>query len=218
MANAYDMSWGDVGVSPTPYFKLDAGRQGNRLRVVSKPSKVLLHWEKDGDGKLKKIVCPDTNCPICAAGNKPQVRYALLVLDKKGWTKENGYGEEGPKVKLLETGITVVRGIKDLAVSPLYGDPSKYDLLIKKEGSGRDTKYTVLADPEKSELTAEEKEAISDAQHVSDIEKESSAEEILAMNLACLGGTASEVGSAPAAAPAAKGGNATTADDDWNSF
>ncbi len=216
MANAYDMAWGDVGTAQTPYVTLDAGRQGNRLRIVSQPSKVFIHWERKADGKNQKVICPGNNCPICETGAKAQVRYALLVLDKKNWTKDAGYGQEGPKVKLLETGITVVRAIRDLAMSPLYGDPKGYDILIKKEGTGRETKYTVLADPDKAPLTAEEKAAVEEAQSVQDIEKASTPEEIFNMGLVCLGATPQTEEAAPVQQQG-KSANSQT-ESDWNSF
>ncbi len=219
MANAYDMAWGDVGAAQTPYVTLDAGRQGNRLRIVSQPSKVFIDWERKVDGKNQKVICPGSGCPICETGAKAQVRYALLVLDKKNWTKEAGYGQEGPKVKLLETGITVVRAIRDLAMSPLYGDPKGYDILIKKEGTGRETKYTVLADPDKTALTPDEQAAIEDAQTVQEIEKASTPEEIYNMGLTCLGATPAAVEEASAPVQQGKSANATSqTESDWNSF
>ena len=219
MANEYDMSWEDVGNARTGFFTIDQGRQGNRVRIVSKPSKVIQHWEKGADGRQHKVICPDSNCPICQAGGKPSVRYAMLVLNKKGWTPQGGYGDGGPKVEMMETGITVVRQIKEYATSALYGDPSKYDLIIKKEGTGRETKYSVVPDPNKCDLTDEEREAVEAAVSVRELNKPSTIEEIEAMNLLVLGGTPSDLGepSAGGGAPTVSTGN-TQADSDWNTF
>ena len=218
MANEYDMSWDEVGTASTGFLTLENGRQGNRIRIVSKPSKVITHWERGVDGRQHKIICPGAACPVCKKGEKPSVRYAMLVLDKKNWTEQDGYGDDGPKVKLMETGITVVRAIKDYATSSLYGDPSKYDLIIKKEGSGRDTKYAVVPDPNKSDLTAEELEAVKNAQTVRDLNKENTVEEIMAMGLVCLSDTPADLGEGGAPTAPASGSNADSADGDWNMF
>ena len=226
LANEYDMSWEDVGVTTSAqFFKIESGRQGNRVRIVSKPAKLLTHWEQDVENRNKKIICPGSECPLCKAGAKPSVRYAVLVLDKCKWSPQDGYGDEGPKVKLMEVGITVVRAIREYATSSLYGDPTKYDLIIKKEGTGRETKYSVVPDPNKSDLTPEEREVVESMPTIHDIQPENTPEEIMNMNLLTLGATPSDLasdvstaGGAPAATTQKSNGNASTADGDWNMF
>lgn len=188
MANNFEVSWENVK-TPTgniDYYKIDPGKMGNLLRVVSNPSSLDIHWEEADDGKRKKILCTGSNCILCKNGSKVSHRYQLLVLDKHGWTKEEGYSDGEPKVKILDAGASIIKAIQGYALDPDYGDPTKYDIKIKKEGSGKETKYTVIATPNRSSLTKEEQAAIDDAPSIKDSNKLMSEQEILNLNLKIL--------------------------------
>lgn len=189
MATQFDMTWDSIkdnNGSNVAYMKLETGSKGNRVRIVSNPSEIDVHWEKDVNGGNHRIVCAGSKCLFCERGEKPQTRYQMLVLDKNNWNPEKGYGSDGAQVKVLEVGRSVITAIKQFALDPDYGNPTTYDLKIKKEGSGRDTRYSVSPSPKKSELTDEENEAVENAPSLKEINKINTNEELLAMNLASL--------------------------------
>lgn len=196
MSSQFDIEWGDV-TSPkgngnnVDFMTLESGKAGNIVRVVSKPSKLDLHWEEDAEGKTKRIICSGSKCLLCEHGSKITPRYQILVLDKNNWSPDEGYKDGAPKVKVLEIGRSVINQIKDIATDPEYGNIEEYNLRIRKEGSGYDTKYSVVASPQRSELTAEEKEAVKNAPKIRDLNKVLSAEEILDLHLNILQSSAS---------------------------
>jgi hypothetical protein len=179
MSTRFDMSWGDVtsnnsnGGPTANYLKLQNGE--NKMRVVSAPSKIELHWEETVDGAKKRIVCIGAKCPICKKGKSPQIRFQVKVLDRAD-------GE----VKVLECGKQIISSIKNYAVDPDYGDPTKYDIKIKKEGTGRDTKYSILPSPNKGDLTSEELAKVEEAPTIAEINKFRSVDDIYSMQLRCL--------------------------------
>ena len=220
MATNFDMSWDDINSDTTAvgFIKLETGKAGNRVRVVSKPSKIDVHWEMTPEGK-KKANCSGAKCELCNHGAKAQPRYQLLVLDKTHWDSKNGYGSEGPKVKVLETGISVMKAIREFALNEEYGDPTKYDINIRKEGSGKETRYSAVPSPKKSELTEEEKEAIAAAPSLKDLNKIPTTEELIAMRFEILSdmnpdSDDDEFGSAEPASKAKE----SSSDSDWDEF
>lgn len=174
-----EMAWGQIKSAGTgegtPYVKLQPGV--NVMRIVGLPYEVEVHWEESLDGSKKRIVCLGVGCPICKAGHVPQKKFQVLVIDRT----------DG-KLKILEGGNSIFRQIKDYAMDADYGDPSKYDIKIKKEGSGRETKYTIVASPKKSELTPEEQALLDGARTLSEINKPKTIEELMQMNLQVLAG------------------------------
>lgn len=186
-----EMKWGEIksggNGEATPYIKLVPGI--NVMRVVGLPYETEIHWEETIDGAKKRLVCSGVGCPICKAGHVPQKKFQVLVIDRT----DN-------KLKILEGGNSIFRQIKDYAMDPEYGDPSKYDIKIKKEGTGRETKYTIVASPKKTELTAEESALLKDAKTLSDLNRPKTLDEIQQLNLVVLGGS-----------------NSATVDDEWGS-
>lgn len=213
-----ELDWGNVRVGGsgegTPFMRLDAGI--NQVRVVGRPFQVEIHWEKGLDQQNKKIVCPGAGCPLCRKGHVPMARYQVLVIDRKD-----------AKVKILEGGPRIFSAVKDYAMDPDYGDPTKYDLKIKKEGSGRETKYTVLAAPNKSNLTPEEQSAVANSKTLTDINKPKTIEEIHQMGLECLADSVAGLeddnnswsgGSTGDASGASNDKSLEISDDDWDSL
>jgi hypothetical protein len=172
-----ELDWGSVKsgstAEATPFMRLESG--ANQIRVVGRPYQVSIHWENALDGTKRKIVCLGKNCPLCKKGKVPMQRFQVLAINRKT-----------NKVEILEGGPKIFGEIKQYAVDPDYGDPTKYDFKIKKEGSGRETKYTVMAAPKKSDLTAEELTMIENSKSLSDINKPKTIEEIYTMGLEAL--------------------------------
>lgn len=222
----FDLGWGDIknSTSDVNFITLEPGKRGNLMRIVGNPSKLTVHWERSNeDSKMKKIACSGEDCSLCKAGSKVTNRYQVLVIDKKDFNTEDGYGDEGPQIKILETGISVMKAIKDYALEPLYGDPTKYDIKVRKEGTGKDTSYTVIAAPQKSDLTEEEAAAVEKAPTIAELNPVKTNDEILEMNLGIFGNSTSHQKPANAdhvsEAPAQTGGSEDkTKDDDWDAF
>lgn len=182
MANNFNLSWEslkDVGNSgeSTAYMKILPGE--NRIRVVGTAAHIDVHWEKGVDGSNHKIICSGNGCPVCAVGERPATRYQLLVLDR---------AESEPTVKVLDCGKSIISQIYTYASDADYGDPTQYDLKIKREGAGRETRYTVLASPKHTPLTAAEEAAVAAAPTLESINKIATPEDIMGMNLECLQG------------------------------
>lgn len=210
-----ELDWGNVSAGgnkeQAKFIKLQSG--DNRVRVVGKPVMVDIHWERGLDGSTKKVVCPGAGCPVCKAGHTPQSRYQVLVIDRVD-------GE----VKVMEGGPRVFGAIRDYAMDPDYGDPKNYDLKIKKEGTGRETKYTVMASPKQTPLTAQEAEAVNAATSLLDLNKPKTIDEILTMGLEVLAGSVSDLDDDFGAAPTGNSnGSAGNEDpgftsDDWDAL
>jgi len=175
MDSKFNMNWNDIPSNSNQqmdFLRLEQGT--NQMRIVSSPSQMDIHWENDINGGKRKIICLGVKCPICkkGEGHTPQTRYQIQVIDRK----------DG-KIKVLECGKQIIKSIKDYAVDSDYGDPTQYDIKIKKEGSGRDTKYSVMPVPSKYPLTPEEEELVKNAPTIVELNKIKTEEEILAMPL-----------------------------------
>lgn len=199
----FNMEWDSIKEtgkgSNVDFIKLKDGL--NQMRIVSTPAQISIHWEKDIEQQNKKVICLGAGCPICKAGHAPQFRYQIQVIDRL----------DG-KIKILEQGPTVFNAIKAYAVDPEYGDPSKYDIKIKKEGSGRDTKYSVLASPNKSDLTEEELKAVQESKSLEEINKPKTYEEIIQLRLEVLMESVNDLSDFDEDTP-----NSYEDNDDWDS-
>lgn len=179
--NNYDMTWevaSEAFESTGPkvnFMKLQAG--DNRIRIGSGPSRVYQHWETTLSGKPLKVTCIGDNCPLCKLGHQPTIRYQIKVIDKMV--------QEDPQAKVLEVGPSVIRQISNCAKDPEYGDPKQYDIKIRKDGVGRDTKYIVMASPRRSDLTEREEAMIAALPSMDEINRELTPEEIRRLPLQC---------------------------------
>jgi hypothetical protein len=60
----------------------------------------------------------------------------------------------------LQLSPTTYKQIATLATDPEYGDPTNYNIKLKRNGTGMDTTYAVTASRQNTELTAEEREKV----------------------------------------------------------
>jgi len=141
----------------TPFLSMKDYNKVYKVRVLSDdPMRYWCHWTKNHEGKNVKVNCTlNKNCPVVddktqavCAGNTPQSRYYLKVLDREDGT-----------IKLLDIGIQIVNGIGELIKDEDYGHPKDYDIKIKKGVKGAMPLYTVLGAP-KRKLTKEEMQLI----------------------------------------------------------
>ncbi len=129
------------------YWKMSEMKEGdNKFRIVSKPIAGWLEWIENKpmryrpDQKPKKSF--DTEKPLKAF-------WTCYVWD---------YAREGLFV-LEITQSSIIRALTGFATDEDWGDFTKYDLKLKKEGSGKETRYSITPLPHK-ELVAKIKEAM----------------------------------------------------------
>lgn len=183
--------WGsDIKVEVSKQLKLKNGK--NKVRIGSKPYVANIHWEDSSDGKKKKVICPGNGCPVCNANRKYDPRYYIKVINR-----------DDEQATILECGPMILTQIKRYASDNDYGNPMNYDISINKAGEGRDSKYSVMASPHKSPLTAEEK-ALLDTVDVSSYINPTPIDDIWAMGLVSL------------PVPKPQESNNFTGDDDWD--
>ena len=137
-----DYSKYDIPSGTGNFLKLEDG--ANKLRLCTKALEVAYHEDKGGS-KYSTTTCPGDGCELCKAGNPKKYKFAFLVINRK----DN-------KPYVYEAPITVFRQIVAYETNPEYGDIRKYDITINKEGIARNTTYTIMPSPKKSELTDEE--------------------------------------------------------------
>lgn len=119
--------------SPSNYFKPQDG--DNLVRILSKPLMGWLDWQNK-----KPIRTPFSEKPEPVDSTKPVKHFWDFVI----WDyKDNS-------LKIWEvTQSTIQDVIYNLDSDPDWGEPTKYDLSIKKAGKDLETKYLVIAKPPK---------------------------------------------------------------------
>lgn len=132
------------------YMKLQIGE--NRFRVLGPAVVGNLFWTTDGEGGRKPVrrrmgeAIHDDELGMDAHGKPERVRHfwAFPV-----------WNVTAKQVQILEvTQRTIQESILSLNESQDWGDPTGYDIIIRKSGSGLDTEYNVL--PGKAEPTPTE--------------------------------------------------------------
>jgi hypothetical protein len=144
-----DYSNYDIPSGSGNFLKLEDG--SNKIRICTKALEVTYHEDKEGT-KYSTTVCSGDGCELCKSGKPKKFKYAFLVLNRK----------DG-KPYIYESPITVFRQIVAYETNDEYGDIRKYDISINKEGVARNTTYTIMPSPKKSELTDEEVKMIAES-------------------------------------------------------
>lgn len=137
-----DYSKYDIPSGTGNFLKLEDG--ANKIRLCTKALEVAYHEDKTGT-KYSTTVCSGDGCELCKAGNPKKFKYAFLVINRK----------DG-KPYIYESPITVFRQIVAYETNQEYGDIRKYDITINKAGIARNTTYTIMPSPKKSDLTDDE--------------------------------------------------------------
>jgi hypothetical protein len=86
----------------------------NEIRIITLPFKYYFHSLPN---KLKVICCLE-NCPLCDINSNKQ-RYLLGCISRKLKT-----------YKILDISTLLYHHIRQLVISPKFGDPFKYDIDI----------------------------------------------------------------------------------------
>lgn len=132
-----------------------ADKETKRIRILDERENVLgyaEHWMNQEDGTKKRFVCTSfaagEYCEQCATGDKASKRIvanAVLLspdgkkIEKQGFIRQ-GYGNFWNTLKIIDEQL---------------GGLTKSDYSITRQGSGLDTKYTIIPIPaEKIEVPA----------------------------------------------------------------
>lgn len=135
--------WGDE-IEEVENGYINNKKSENTVRIVGKPKSFKKHFV---DGTSVK--CTGNGCIHCSRGIKATTQYTVEVIDRT-----NG------EVKILSGGNMIFGKLKEYANDPEWGDPREYDVRIKGVGEGKQRKYTVTANPNKTPLTDEEKNKV----------------------------------------------------------
>lgn len=132
----------EVPKSEGQYSKFVDGE--NRYRILSNPLIVWIIW---ADGKPRRVKYDGNNKPAKPTGENPSVKYGWLM---KVWSYNNNC------VEVMELDKkTLLNPLLSHAKDTDWGHPKDYDVIFKKEGSGREgTSYSFIAKPKKP-LSAE---------------------------------------------------------------
>lgn len=125
-----------------PYWKMSQMKDGdNRLRIVQRPIAGWIQWHENKPLRYRPDQKPKR--PLDAA--KPlRPFWACYVWD---------YAREGLYV-LEITQASVLKSLTAYAEDPDWGDFTQYDLKIRREGSGKETRYQVTPLPHKAMSSA----------------------------------------------------------------
>lgn len=117
-------------IKPSDFLVFPEGE--SKIRIVSNGGIGKKHGMKTATGFIPLGECTETeSCEFCMKGNEPKMKWMWIV-----------YSYSQDDVKLLDTGPMVGDAICKIA-QKRNQDPQEYDLIIKRVGQGRSSKYSV---------------------------------------------------------------------------
>ncbi len=120
-----------------PYWKMSQMKEGdNRLRIVSKPIAGWIDWHGTKPVRYRP-------------GKQPSKSFDTLKPMRPFWCMHVWDYERQGLYVLEITQNSILKTLESLAKDPDWGDFLGYDIKIKKQGSGKDTKYGVTPLPHK---------------------------------------------------------------------
>jgi hypothetical protein len=194
--------WGNIDSKrrggKTNFLRLKSREKPYTVRLFHKPKEVYRYYLNNKSA----ITADPDNCPVAIKhGEKPKLRYAINVIDR----------DDG-EVKVLEAPAMVFKEFKKFyeanQIDP--GGNDAPDFVIKVEGSGIDTKYSVAYKMKAQPFSAEEKALLREKKY--DLAKLFAPTENIEQHLYGEGGNAAA--EKPAEAPAAGGVKKSAGDED----
>lgn len=92
------------------------------------------HWIDRSKGR-RSFVCTGAECALCnTAGDTPRSRAAFNVLVAS---------DEEPTVQILTAAVTLAKQLQSAHEDPRRGPLSKYYWAISRQGTGRETQYSI---------------------------------------------------------------------------
>ena len=142
------------------WFRVQEG--DNPVRIVSDFCHFGIHW--DNNAKKSFQCVGKDECPYCQKNLKPTVRYLGFVIDRNDLTVKHPKlkGKFVSQIKLFEMNNTVYQKIKKLKANKEYAfkDLPPYDMTINRKGTGKESKYDVIAARKNTKLTILEQSLI----------------------------------------------------------
>lgn len=133
--------------SGSDFMKLEKGE--NKIRILKNPVIGIVGWTNDN----KPIRFRDKKDVEGVFKNAPKQFWGLKVWNYKS-----------NSIEILEiTQASIIHCITQYDKNEEWGDPKCYDITIKREGDGMDTRYTVMPSPKK-EITVEMVKALEESE------------------------------------------------------
>lgn len=147
MANSKDGFLPD-GYSPSTkgeFMKLGEG--ANNIRILSKPLIGKLYWVSP-DGVVREKGKGEKGDKPYRLDYKSKLPQDVLELQTREFWMMKVWDYKERAVKILEiTQASILRSLYEFVKDEKWGDLREYDINIKREGSGIDTKYFVMPSP-----------------------------------------------------------------------
>jgi len=147
MANKEDGFLPD-GYSPSTkgeFMKLGEG--ANNIRILSKPLIGKLYWVSP-DGVVREKGKGEKGDKPYRLDYKSKLPQDVLELQTREFWMMKVWDYKERAVKILEiTQASILRSLYEFVKDEKWGDLREYDINIKREGSGIDTKYFVMPSP-----------------------------------------------------------------------
>jgi len=134
LRDAYKHFEENKGGGNTGFFFLKEDKESTVVRFLHEGEDDL-DWyivhEAEIQGKKRKVKCTEEgDCPLCVAGDRPQLKIFLQLLDKR----------EPDKIKIWERGRTFIPVV--LSFIQRYGSLCAQPVEIERLGKPRDTSTT----------------------------------------------------------------------------
>lgn len=129
------------------------------IRIASEPKFVHKHWLEMSDGKKSTVLCGGENCEYCGKSVLPKdkvkktAQFAWFVFDRN----------DGDQLKIFKGPISITAKLAKLDDEADWGDPTGYDIRIKRTEEPGSDYYTVIPVPKNMRpLTDEEKQIVAE--------------------------------------------------------
>lgn len=126
------------------YTKFEKGETS--FRVITTSISGVEFWKKEGESRVP------VRYPKNAVPNDEFIRANFEQNRSGDYGKDflafGVYNHKEKCVQLCElTQVSLIRSLYDYAKNPKWGNPSKYDIVVTKEGEGINTTYKLMPDP-----------------------------------------------------------------------
>ena len=147
------MAKANNGFVPDDYSPLSKGQfmkladGANNIRILSKPLIGKLYWVSP-EGVIRERGRGQKGDKPYRVDYKSELPEGVLDLHVKEFWMMKVWDYADEAVKILEiTQASILRPLYEFIEDPKWGDPREYDINIKREGSGMETKYFVMPSP-----------------------------------------------------------------------
>lgn len=182
-----DYGYGDVDTvaketsQSNKYLTLPTDGKTHRLRIASRPRYAFRHWYGPSAQNPKGGYVPcegkKDECKHCKAGNNKAAQWGWVVIDRADNYPNDAEAKDTVKVwKESQAPAFLIRDLselKDRNKQPVWGDPTTFDLIVKKKKKEKafGFDWTIEPDADHAEpLTDAEKKMVEEAGF--DLEKE----------------------------------------------